>query len=114
VSLTDQDQIDHLVVDLTRELGEQIGPETDSEEVKRVYSSFYKARIRQYVPVLTRRIVREELRRPHAQSAATISDLGPLSRERKARYELTTASEQSSRYPENERRANGAKSGLAR
>jgi len=53
VSLTDQDQIDHLVVDLTRELGEQIGPETVSEEVKRVYSSFYKARIRQYVPVLT-------------------------------------------------------------
>jgi len=71
VGLDDQAQIDHLVRDLTRELGEQVGPETVRQEVVRVYSSFSSAKIRQYVPVLTRRIVREGLLRPHAQAAAT-------------------------------------------
>jgi hypothetical protein len=62
VRLDDQDQIEHLVIDLTRELGEQeIPAETIRQEVTRVYGSFTAARIRQYVPVLTRRIVREQL-----------------------------------------------------
>ena len=70
MSLDDQDQIEHLVVDLTRELGERVGPERVRQEVLRVYNGFSKAKIRQYVPVLTRRIVREELLRPHAEAAA--------------------------------------------
>ena len=71
MSLTDQDQIDHLVVELTRELGERVGPERVRQEVTRVYNGFSKAKIRQYVPVLTRRIAREELLRLHPQAAAT-------------------------------------------
>jgi hypothetical protein len=61
VSLPDQDQIEHLVIDLTRELGEHVGLETIRQEATRVYDSFNAAKIRQYVPVLTRRIVRQHL-----------------------------------------------------
>jgi len=61
MSPDDQDQIEHLAIDLIRELGEQVGPETIREEVARVYGRFTAARIKQYVPVLTRRIVREQL-----------------------------------------------------
>jgi hypothetical protein len=68
VSLDDQGQIEHLVIDLTRELGEQVGPETIRIDVTRVYDSFNAAKIRQYVPVLTRRIVREHLIRSQARS----------------------------------------------
>jgi hypothetical protein len=71
VSLDDQDQIEHLVIDLTRELGERAGPETIRDEVKRVYDSFSAAKIRQYVPVLTRRIVREQFIRSQARSVRT-------------------------------------------
>ena len=70
VSLADQDQIEHLVVDLTRELGEQVGPETIRKEVTRVFNGFSEAKIRQYVPVLTRRIAREGLLRAQTQAAA--------------------------------------------
>ena len=66
--LDDQDQIEHLVVELTRELGEQVGPETIRDDVTRVYNSFNAAKIRRYVPVLTRRIVREHLVRSQALS----------------------------------------------
>jgi hypothetical protein len=71
MSLDDQDQIEHLMIDLTRELGEQVGPETIRNEVKRVYNSFEAAKIRQYVPVLTRRIVREQFIRSQARSVRT-------------------------------------------
>jgi hypothetical protein len=71
VSPDDQDQIDHLAIDLIRELGQQVGPETIRQEVARVYDSFNAAKIRQYVPVLTRRIVREELMRSRARSVAS-------------------------------------------
>jgi hypothetical protein len=68
VSPDDQDQIEHLVIDLTRELGERVGPETIRNDVTRVYDSFNTAKIRQYVPVLTRKIVREHLIRSQARS----------------------------------------------
>jgi hypothetical protein len=71
VSPDDQDQIDHLAIDLIRELGQQVGPETIRQEVARVYDSFNAAKIRQYVPVLTRRIVREELMRSRARSVTS-------------------------------------------
>ena len=66
--LDDQDQIEHLVRELTRELGERVRPETIRVDVTRVYDSFNAAKIRQYVPVLTRRIVREHLIRSGARS----------------------------------------------
>jgi hypothetical protein len=72
VSLNDQDQIEHLVIDLTRELGEQeIPAETIRQEVTRVYDSFNAAKIRQYVPVLARRIVRERFIGSQARSDRT-------------------------------------------
>jgi hypothetical protein len=71
VSADDQDQIDHLAIDLIRELGQQVGPETIRQEVARVYDTFNAAKIRQYVPVLTRRIVREQLMRSGARSVAS-------------------------------------------
>lgn len=63
MSLDDQAQIDSLVVDLTKEFGDRVGPERVREEVMRVYGRFTASSIRQYVPVLTRRIAREELLR---------------------------------------------------
>jgi hypothetical protein len=59
--MDDRDQIEHLVIDLTRELGEHVSSETIRREVTGVYDGFNAAKIRQYVPVLTRRIVREHL-----------------------------------------------------
>jgi hypothetical protein len=61
VGLDDQAQIDSLVVDLTKEFGDLVGPERVRTEVMRVYGRFSTSPIRQYVPVLTRRIAREEL-----------------------------------------------------
>jgi hypothetical protein len=61
VSLDDQAQIDSLVVDLTKEFGDRVGPERVREEVMRVYRRFTASPIRRFVPVLTRRIAREEL-----------------------------------------------------
>ena len=72
MSLDDQDQIEHLVIELTRELGEQVGPETIRDEVTRVYNSFNAAKIRQYVPVLTGRIAREQLIRSRARSVRPV------------------------------------------
>ena len=63
MGLDDQAQIDSLVVDLTKEFGDRIGPERVKEEVMRVYGRFSTSPIRQYVPVLTRRIARQELLR---------------------------------------------------
>jgi hypothetical protein len=65
--MDDQVQIEHLVIDLTRELGEHVSPETIRQEVTGVYDSFNAAKIRQYVPVLTRRIVREHLTVRHEE-----------------------------------------------
>jgi len=61
VGLDDQAQIDSLVVDLTKEFGDRVGPERVRAEVMRIYGRFSSSPIRQYVPVLTRRIAREEL-----------------------------------------------------
>jgi len=55
--------MESLVVDLTREFREAIGSDRVHEEVTRVYGRLEKAPIRLYVPVLTRRIAREELLR---------------------------------------------------
>ena len=63
MGLDDQAQIDSLVVDLTIEFGEQVGPDKVLEEVMRVYGRFSTSPVRQFVPVLTRRIVRQELLR---------------------------------------------------
>jgi hypothetical protein len=65
--MDDQAQIEHLVIDLTRELGEHVSSETIRMEVTGVYDSFNAAKIRQYVPVLTRRIVREHLTVRHEE-----------------------------------------------
>jgi hypothetical protein len=63
VSLDDQAQIDSLVIDLTKEFGDRVGPDRVREEVMRIYGRFSTSPIRQFVPVLTRRIAREELLR---------------------------------------------------
>jgi hypothetical protein len=61
VGLDDRAQIDSLVVDLTKEFGERVGPERVRAEVMRIYGRFSTSPIRQFVPVLTRRIAREQL-----------------------------------------------------
>jgi len=61
VSLDDQAQIDSLVVDLTKEFDGRVGSERIRQGVMRIYGRFTASPIRQYVPVLTRRMAREEL-----------------------------------------------------
>ena len=56
-------QIEAIVGDLTEEFGRLIGPKRVHDEVMRVYGRLSGAPIQQFVPVLTRRIVREELLR---------------------------------------------------
>jgi hypothetical protein len=56
-------QIEGIVDDLTEEFGRRIGPKQVRDEVMRVYGRFSRAPIQQFVPVLTRRIAREELLR---------------------------------------------------
>jgi hypothetical protein len=56
-------QIEEIVDDLTEEFGGQIGPRQVHAEVMRVYGRFSRAPIQQFVPVLTRRIAREQLLR---------------------------------------------------
>jgi len=56
-------QIEEIVDDLTEEFGRRIGPTQVHEEVMRVYGRLSSAPIQQFVPVLTRRIAREELLR---------------------------------------------------
>jgi hypothetical protein len=63
VGLDDRAQIDSLVVDLTKEFGDRVGPERVRAEVMRIYGRFSTSPIRQFVPVLTRRIAREQLLR---------------------------------------------------
>jgi len=62
LALDDQAQIESLVVDLTKEFKNAVGSDKIRDEVKSVYQRFDKAPIRQFVPVLTRKIAREELR----------------------------------------------------
>ena len=62
LALDDQAQIESLVVDLTKEFRNAVGSDKIRDEVKSVYQRFDKAPIRQFVPVLTRKIAREELR----------------------------------------------------
>jgi len=54
-------QIEQVVDDLSREFGDQLGRKRVEDRVKSVYGRFSKAPIQQFVPVLTRRIAREEL-----------------------------------------------------
>lgn len=61
MGLDDRAQIDSLVVDLTKEFGDRVGPERVRAEVMRIYGRFSTSPIRQFVPVLTRRIAREQL-----------------------------------------------------
>lgn len=56
-------QIEEIVDDLTEEFGQRIAPKQIHDEVMRVYGRFSRAPIQQFVPVLTRRIAREELLR---------------------------------------------------
>jgi hypothetical protein len=56
-------QIEEIVEDLSQEFGDQIGRRQLQDRVMRVYGRFSKAPIQQFVPVLTRRIAREELLR---------------------------------------------------
>jgi hypothetical protein len=56
-------QIEEIVDDLTEEFGRRIGPKQVHGEVMRVCGRFSRAPIQQFVPVLTRRIAREELLR---------------------------------------------------
>ena len=63
MGLDDRAQIDSLVVDLTKEFGDRVGPERVRAEVMRIYGRFSTSPIRQFVPVLTRRIAREQLLR---------------------------------------------------
>jgi hypothetical protein len=62
LALDDQAQIESLVVDLTKEFENAVGSDKIRDEVISDYQRFDKAPIRQFVPVLTRRIAREELR----------------------------------------------------
>ena len=62
MALDDQAQIESLVFDLTREFENAVGSDKIPDEVMSVYQRFDKAPIRQFVPVLTRKIAREELR----------------------------------------------------
>jgi hypothetical protein len=56
-------QIEGIVDDLSEEFGDQVGRKQVQERVMRVYGQLSKAPIQQFVPVLTRRIAREELRK---------------------------------------------------
>ena len=56
-------QIEEIVDDLTEEFGDRVEPKIVQDEVKGVYGRSSGAPIQQYVPVLTRRIAREELLR---------------------------------------------------
>ena len=63
MSSRENHQIEEIVHDLTQEFGERVGPKQVHDEVMRVYGRFSGSPIQQFVPVLTRRIAREELRR---------------------------------------------------
>jgi hypothetical protein len=54
-------QIEEIVEDLSKEFGDHVGRRQIQDRVMRVYGRFSKAPIQQFVPVLTRRIAREEL-----------------------------------------------------
>ena len=55
--------IDHVVEDLTKELGGRVDPTRVREEVTRAYGELAKGRIKAFVPALTRKIARGELLR---------------------------------------------------
>jgi uncharacterized membrane protein len=56
-------RVDAIVDDLSREFANQIERKQVEDRVMRVYGRLSKARIQQFVPVLTRRIARKELLR---------------------------------------------------
>lgn len=64
--MRERNQIDAIVEDLSQEFGDRFGREQVQHEVMRVYGRFSQAPIQQFVPVLTRRIAREELLRQAA------------------------------------------------
>ena len=57
-----EQQIDDVVVDLTKEFEGKVGRERVHEAVMTVYGRFSDSKIMTYVPLLTRRYARESLR----------------------------------------------------
>ena len=57
-----EQQIDDVVVDLTKEFEGKVGRERVQEAVMTVYGRFSDSKIMTYVPLLTRRYARESLR----------------------------------------------------
>ena len=57
-----EQQIDDVVIDLTKEFEGKVGPERIQQEVMTVYGRFSDSKIMTYVPLLTRRVARESLR----------------------------------------------------
>jgi hypothetical protein len=55
-------QLDAVVVDLTNEFGERLGRERVREQVMAAYDRLSRARIKTFIPVLTRKIARDSLR----------------------------------------------------
>jgi hypothetical protein len=57
-----EQQIDDVVIDLTKEFEGKVVPERVQQEVMTVYGRFSHSKITTYVPLLTRRYARESLR----------------------------------------------------
>ena len=57
-----EQQIDDVVIDLTREFEGKVGPERVQQEVLVIFGRFSDSKIMTYVPLLTRRYARESLR----------------------------------------------------
>jgi hypothetical protein len=57
-----EQQIDDVVIDLTKEFEGKVGPDRVQQEVMTVYGRFEDSKIMTYVPLLTRRYARESLR----------------------------------------------------
>jgi hypothetical protein len=57
-----EQQIDDVVIDLTKEFEGKVGPEEVQQEVLVVFGRFSDSKIMTYVPLLTRRYARESLR----------------------------------------------------
>jgi hypothetical protein len=62
-----EQQIDDVVVDLTKEFEGKVSQDQVREQVMVVYRRFGGSKITTYVPLLTRRLARESLRQPAAE-----------------------------------------------
>lgn len=59
-----EQQIDDVVVDLTKEFEGKVSQDQVREQVMVAYRRFGDSKITTYVPLLTRRLARESLRQP--------------------------------------------------